>query len=69
MYVLEIPIETSFLILRLHVRIFETYISGPSVLNVCQILTHTMEGYRDAEILINFQLPFNNNNDAEHDIS
>jgi len=37
-YVLEIPIETSVLLLNLYLRIFESYISDFCV-NICQMLT------------------------------
>jgi len=67
MNVLEIPIETSLLLLRLYLRIFETYISGLSVLMSSRCL-HTLEGYLDLEILMNFKLALNSNSDAEHEI-
>jgi hypothetical protein len=41
-YVLEIPVETSFLFLRLWLRIFEIYISGLSVIMPIRFL-HTVE--------------------------
>jgi len=44
MYVLQISIEKPFLLSRLYLRIFETYISGLSVLMSIRCL-QTLEGY------------------------